>query len=108
MPCRAGPPRSSPVTAGTASRLQHHHRGTDRHTIIEVDYVFVDKPDAAARRRRADSIWFVSSMHAEIGILAVTVEIKGPRPERIFNPAWHATSIGPIARAVTSRAPGQQ
>ena len=70
-----------------ASRLQHHHRGTDRHAIIEVDYILVDKSDAAARRRRADSIWFISSMQAEIGILAVTVEIKGPRPERIFNSA---------------------
>src|SRR5438876_8778016 len=92
--CR--PPRSGPVTARTASRLQHHHRGTDRHAIIKVDYVWVDKPDAAARRRRADSMRFVSSMQAEIGILAVTVEIKGPRPERIFNSARHATSIGPI------------
>ena len=70
---------SGTVTARTASRLQHDHRGTDRHTIIEVDYVLVDEPDAAARRRRADSIRFVSSMQAEIGILAVTVEIKGLR-----------------------------
>jgi hypothetical protein len=29
----------APVTARTASRLQHDHRGTDRHAIIEVDYV---------------------------------------------------------------------
>src|SRR6478736_6042873 len=83
---------------GLTSRLHHHHRSTDRNAIVEVDYVLVDKSDAAARRRRADSIRFVSSMQAEIGILAVTVEIKGPRPERIFNSTGHATSIGPILR----------
>jgi hypothetical protein len=49
-------PMSSPVTVRTVSRLQHDHRGTDRHAIIEVDYVLVDEPDAAARHRRADSI----------------------------------------------------
>src|ERR1700692_641788 len=96
MRCRASPPRSGPVTVRTFSRLQHDHRGTDRQCVIEVYYVLVYEPDAAARRRRADSIRFVSSMQAEIGILAVTVEIKGPRPERIFSSACHATSIGPI------------
>ena len=89
-------PMSGPVTVRTVSRLQHDHRGTDRHAIIKVDYVLVDKPDAAARRRRANSMRLVSSMQTEIGILAVTVEIKGPRPERIFSSACHATSIGPI------------
>src|SRR6202790_5234870 len=89
-------PMSGPLTVRTVSRLQHDHRGTDRHAIIEVDYVLVDEPDAAAQRRRADSIRFVSSMQAEIGILALTVEIKGPRPERIFSSACPATSIAPI------------
>src|SRR6478752_3012109 len=89
---------SGPVPARTVSGLQHDHRGTDRHAIIKVDYVLVDKADAAARRRRADCVRFVSSMQAEIGIFAVTVEIKGPRPERIFNSTGHATSIGPILR----------
>src|SRR5258707_13841454 len=88
-------PMSGPVTVRTVSRLQHDHRGTDRHAIIEVDYVLVHEPAAAARRRRADSIRFVSSMQAEIGILAATVEIKGPRPERIFSSPSHSTSIGP-------------
>src|SRR5215217_2051120 len=39
----------APVTARTASRLQHHHRGTDRHAIIEVLDILVDKSNAAAR-----------------------------------------------------------
>jgi hypothetical protein len=33
----------APVTAQTDSRQQHHHRGTDRHAIIEILYIFVDK-----------------------------------------------------------------
>src|ERR1700686_137929 len=96
MRCRASPPMSGPVTVRTVSRLQHDHRGTDRHAIIEVDYVLVDEPNAAARRRRADSIRVVSSMQAEIGILAVREEKKGPPPGGFFIPPCHATSIGPI------------
>src|SRR5258707_6210096 len=56
MRCRASPPMSGPVTVRTVSRLQHDHRGTDRHAIIEVDYVLVDEPDAAARRVSAGAI----------------------------------------------------
>src|SRR6478609_7214057 len=96
---------------GLTSRLHHHHRSTDRNAIVEVDYVLVDKSDAAARRRRADSIRFVSSMQAEIGILAITVEIEGARPKRIFNSTGRPTGIRPIAgdssHHVLGRSPGR-
>src|SRR5688572_33415623 len=39
----------SGVWLRTVSGLQHHHRGADRHAIVEVDNVVVEQPDAAAR-----------------------------------------------------------
>ena len=46
----------------------------------------------------ADALRLVGAVQAEIGVVAIAVEIKRARAERIVRTVVHTASIGPIAR----------
>src|SRR5690242_16186853 len=81
-----------------ASPLHDRHMRADRNAIVEIDDVLVEQADAARRHRMPDALRLVGAVQAEIGVVAVAIEIERAGAERIFQPAFQAGGIGAVAR----------
>src|SRR5579862_2393679 len=84
------------------SSVQHHHRGADRDTIIEIDHVLIGHAEAAGGDGLSDRLRLVGAVDA----IERRAEIERPRTEWVLDTAPHVTrQIGPSRDHLPRRRP---
>src|SRR6187200_494352 len=88
--------------------LHHKNLSTCRNTVVQVDQILIEQPNASGRHVRADGPGLDGAMNAVEQVAAIAIEIESSRSHRIVWSTLHrpSRSIGITLDHLGWRRPG--